>query len=134
MPRKYSKPRASTGSPDDSLVAGFRHARQVRDEFANSAWALFMLQIECALADEAAREAMERTDSSDAAGPCLSRRQTRRFVVEVLKGLPSLFWGMLWAVSFPAIHLLLMLVVSTVVNLMGAALVVYFIYLLLTVW
>lgn len=56
MSRKPHKQSSSTPVSEDGLVAHYRRACRVRDEFADGAWADFTLRIACALADEAARE------------------------------------------------------------------------------
>lgn len=130
-PRKHS-PR--TPVAEDGLGERYRRACQFRDELADGAWTCFLLRIECALADEAAREFAEGVDHPDRGRVRFSWRRVRRFVVEVLRALPSLFWDMLCAASYPMLQMLVMLVVSTVVNLLGVAFMRYVIYKMLTVW
>ena len=61
-----------------------------------------------------AREFAEGVDHPDRGRLRFSRRRVRRFVVEVLRALPSLFWDMLCAASYPMLQMLVMLVVSTI--------------------
>lgn len=126
--------RPATPTAEEGLGARYRHARQVRDEFANDAWTLFMLRIECALADEAARERMEEGRGPDGGEWRFIGRRVRRLMIETLRALPSLFWDMLCAASYPLLQLVLTLAVSAVVNLLVAACVLYFLYKMLTVW
>lgn len=128
--------RRSTATPaaEEGLGARYRRACRVRDEFTDSAWTLFLLRIECALADEAARELLETGQHPEGAGRRFPWRRVRRFMIETLRALPSLFWDMLCATSYPLLQLVVTLVVTTVVNLLVAAFVLYFIYKMLTVW
>ena len=84
--------------------------------FANDAWTLFMLRIECALADEAARERMEEGRGPDGGEWRFVGRRVRRLMIETLRALPSLFWDMLCAASYPLLQLVLTLAVSAVVR------------------
>lgn len=93
-----------------------------------------MLRIECALADEAARERMEEGRGPDGGEWRFIGRRVRRLMIETLRALPSLFWDMLCAASYPLLQLVLTLAVSAVVNLLVAACVLYFLYKMLTVW
>lgn len=130
-PRKHSP---ATSAAEAGLGARYRHACQVRDEFANGAWMSFMSRIECALADEAARERMEEVGHPDGGARRFPWRRVRRCIIEVLRALPALYWDMLCAASYPMLQALVTLVVSTVVNLLVAAFMLYFIYNMLTVW
>jgi len=134
MPRTLRRLDPSSSRPEDGLADRYRRACQVRDEFADCAWALFLLRIECALADEASRECMDEACYPHGGRGRFPWRRVRRFMIEVLRALPSLFWGLLCAASYPMLQVLLTLVVTMVVNLLVAAFALYCIYKLLTVW